>query len=169
MSVWKQARPPLIVSLTTTLNDDGSPNASPRTWWTPVSYEPPIVVLSVKPQSDTYRNITERKRFALQLPPTKYGEQILHTAKPLPYGENELDDVGLPWEHLSPDGFVVVCGVPYFLCSVQSSQMVGDHALFFALVIGHGNFNGEGVRDVLVHRSRNVFVDLGGEREERPY
>lgn len=176
-NLWKGMRPPLVTSLVATRGEDGSVNASPKSWWTPVSYEPPVVMLSVKPGSDTDRNIRESGLFVLHLPGTMQAQQVLHTAKPLPYGENELDDQKIEWEWLEENGLPVVPYVPWMpwlYCGVVSrmdaQQGLSDHTLYLAKVARAGGFEkGSGVTDVLLHRGRNEFVMAGDTYQVEPY
>ena len=174
VNVWKQAAPPLVVSLVTTHDGEGNVNASPKTWWTPTSYEPPRLVLAVKPDSDTHLNIEKTGLFALHLPPTidwQLTQKVFHTAKKLEYGKNELDDVGLAWnwsEHpvASNLKFAAVEGMPWFGCMVHTKYESGDHTVYEGQIV-QAAIAREGeeqkVQSVLLHRGLNKFVSVGGD------
>lgn len=176
--MWKKMKPPLVTSLVTTANRNGQGNASPKSWWTPVNYDPPMLILSTKIGSDSERNIEETRYFVLHLPGQETAEKVLHTAKPLPYGENELDDVGLdhePYHVLESLKIPVVPAMPHMLCKVISWVPMArkvDHSLWLATVEDwrtpgrNGNLD---VSDVLLHKGRNVFVQVGAQYEVEPY
>jgi len=200
-SPWLDARPPGIVSLVTTVDGHGRGNASPKVWWMPTSYEPPLVLLSLKPESDTARNIAETALFVLHIPSggdlLDTTKKVLDTAKPLPHGDNELDDVGIEWEWLEHDKLErplpYVSQWPWFCCWVTTMHETGDHVLVTAQVGLAGGFSPAeydgrriesfekvlhdeqwydgGVGEVLMHRGRNVFnvVMQGNEFSVPPY
>lgn len=180
MNVWKQASAPLVVSLVTTFDQESRVNASPKTWWTPTSYDPPRLVLAVKPESDTAMNIEKVGMFALHLPPDYSDEvtrRVLHTAKTLPYGENELDDQELNWRwqsHPEADNirFATVDGMPWFGCMVATKLVSGDHHLYEAqVVMSATGREGEdqAIESVLLHRGQNRFVHMGDTFEVERY
>lgn len=175
--LWKEMRPPLVTSLVTTVGNDFTVNASPKSWWSPVSYDPPIVMLSVKPRSDTDRNISETGMFVLHLPYEENAQEVLHTAKPLPYGDNELDDQKIPWEWLDHERLKLrmpyIPEMPWLCCWVVSVMREHpgflDHNVYLAQVGLSGGFGPEGVEDALLHRGRNEFVRMGSTFEVEPY
>lgn len=178
MNVWKQLLPPLVVSLVATFDDEGRVNASPKTWWSPTSYTPPQLILAVKPESDTHANIELTGRWVLHLPPGNRHDvatKVLHTAKKLPRGENELDDVGLSWswqEHPDMEGWMwpVVDHMPFIACMATSKIEGGDHTVYEGQVVMAGVENDElGIETVLLHRGQNVFVDIGQEWKAERY
>lgn len=182
-SPWLDARPPAVVSLVTTVDGHGRGNASPKVWWMPTSYEPPLVLLSLKPETDTAKNIEETGLFCLQIPDCEdfvSTTAVLHTAKPLPRGENELDDVGFHWEWLRHEKLErplpYIHSWPWFVCWASWTQVTGDHILVCGQVGLAGGFvpaeyktedlDGDsfqsytgGIGDVLLHRGRNVFMN----------
>lgn len=176
-NLWKDMRPPLVTSLVTTVGEDGSVNASPKSWWTPISYQPPALVLSVRPDSDTARNIRETGVFVLHLPPQEIAKEVLHTAKRLPYGENELIDQKLDFSMIEhdrlPRPIPVITDIPWMLCFALSVVNAGDwsdHDVYTAQVVMAGGFNPEeGVEDVLIHRTRNEFMRLCESVMVEPY
>lgn len=173
-NVWKDARPPLVVALVTTVDREGRPNASPKSWWTPTSYDPPKMVMALQPGSDTAKNIDQTGTWILHLPTVDVARKVLHTAKKLPHGECELDDVGLPWvwkEHkMLPHPLPLIDGMPWFICWVMSRFVSGDHVVFEGQVGIAGGFEPTlGIPDVLLHRGRNRFVELGDEFDVEPY
>jgi flavin reductase (DIM6/NTAB) family NADH-FMN oxidoreductase RutF len=186
-SPWLDARYPAVVALVSTVDGEGRVNASPKVWWSPTSYSPPMLMLSVKPDTDTRLNIDETGMFVLHLPGGSDIEevrQVLHTAKRLPHGDNELDDVGLKWQWLEHDALerpMPYCPqFPWFCCWVTWRTSHGDHELYLAQVGLSGGYEpaelhedtvegddrairsfswySGGIGEVLLHRGRNVFV-----------
>jgi len=124
-------------------------------------------MLSVKPDSDTDRNIRETGLFVLHLPTEEMAKSVLHTAKPLPYGDNELDDQGIKWQWLEHDQLYrsvpYIPEIPWMVCWVTQSLNAHpdhtDHNVYTGQVGLAGGFEEDsGVTDILLHRSRNEFV-----------
>lgn len=175
--VWRSTQIPLVTSLVTTVDKHGRANASPKSWWTPVSYQPPMLVLSVKPESDTAWNLLDTGEFVLHVPQQHFAEKVLHTAKRLPYGECELDDVGLPWEWIDgEDGLKLPCVVtmPWLRCTGQLLRKAApfddaDHDLWLGTVVDYDPQDATWTKSVLLHRGRNTFVEVGDEYTVTPY
>lgn len=172
--MWKEMKPPLVTSLVTTASVAGEFNASPKSWWTPVNYEPPMLMLSTKTGSDSDVNIDKTRQFILHLPPQSAAQKVLHTAKPLPYGENELDDVQIPYEvYTGRDELKipVVNEWPWMYCTVVVPICVprdADHSIWLAEVKDWGGYDGE-VTEALLHKGRNTFVEVGQLYDVEPY
>lgn len=171
--MWKQMKPPLVTSLVTTVNMHGEGNASPKTWWSPVSYAPAEVMLATKPDSHTTLNIKDNGLFVLHLPPQELAEQVLHTAKPLPYGECELDDVGIEYKYLDLEDkkLPYVPTIPWAAFTViAADENFGDHVTWLGRVLEYGGLGSDcEVNDVLLHKGRNTFVQIGMQYDVEPY
>jgi flavin reductase (DIM6/NTAB) family NADH-FMN oxidoreductase RutF len=177
--------------MVSTVDGQGRGNCSPKVWWVPTSYEPPQVLLSLKPETDTAANIDETGFWVLHIPSGWRVREVLHTAKRLPRGENELDDVGLEYEWLEP-GPKVPARVPYmpywpwFVCMSVWKTRTGDHDLYCGQVSLAGGFKPatpeepkvskwpmeyvDGIEDVLLHRGANIFRrSSGGDFGVEPY
>ncbi len=174
MNVWKDIRLPLVAGLVTTVSPDGKGNAAPGTWWTPTSYDPPLMVIVRRPESDTALNVQETGTWVMHFPPLGTAKQVLHTAKKLPRGECELDDVGLKYdwfEHpMLPIPMPVVREFPFVICWATTMMPSGDHLIFEGQVGVAGGFSrADGVPHVLLHRGVNVFTSIGREYEVERY
>jgi flavin reductase (DIM6/NTAB) family NADH-FMN oxidoreductase RutF len=86
---------PRVVLLITTLNSKGSTNAAPVSFATPISFNPPIVLISLAPVRHTYKNILETKEFVINILSKEYLDQVLRCAIPHQEGINKLQQAGL--------------------------------------------------------------------------
>lgn len=88
-SILKKGPYPTLVAVVTTIHK-GIVNAAPITWFTPCSYDPPLMMICVKRGSDTLENIIDNHQFILQTVPYEYAFSIHKMAKKLPRERSEL-------------------------------------------------------------------------------
>ena len=92
---------PRPIAVVSTLNEDGSLNVAPFSFFTGVSVRPmivafsPIIRSSTGELKDTPRNIVREKEFVINFVTEKNYEKINKTAAELPYGEDEFRFSGL--------------------------------------------------------------------------
>jgi len=94
---WFHLLHPKVIHLVTTLDSRGRINAAPFTWITPISDDPPIILMAAWYESDTFKNIEETGEFVLNVVPKELKQKILICAKKPPRGVNELEKAGLTW------------------------------------------------------------------------
>lgn len=92
---------PRPIAVVSTLNEDGSNNVAPFSFFTAVSASPMIVAFSPLIRSstgqikDTPRNILREKEFVINIVSESIAEKINNTSTELPYGEDEFQLSGL--------------------------------------------------------------------------
>jgi flavin reductase (DIM6/NTAB) family NADH-FMN oxidoreductase RutF len=88
---------PMLVTIITTINKDGVINAAPYSLVMPydVSRKNPQILIGLRKQSHTYKNIMETKEFVVNLPTASYLEEIMEMCKLYPEGVNELENTTL--------------------------------------------------------------------------
>ena len=86
---------PRPIAFVTTLNTDGSVNAAPFSFFTVLTPNPPLVVVSVLRDNglvkDTAKNILNNKEFVIHLVDEDLLEQMNIAAARLKYGESEVE------------------------------------------------------------------------------
>ncbi len=87
--VFKQGPFPSLVGVVTTLYGD-TVNVAPVTWWTPCSYEPPLIMMAIKKDNDTFKNILFTKEFVIQTVKQGLHNDVHQCAKSLPRDVSEL-------------------------------------------------------------------------------
>ncbi|TNE78255.1 MAG: flavin reductase family protein [Gammaproteobacteria bacterium] len=99
--VLTQTAIPRPVAWVLSENPDGGYNLAPFSFFTPITSNPPLVMLSVghkptdKTNKDTRVNIEQRKDFVLHIAHRELAGAVTETSRTLPLGESELDDLGL--------------------------------------------------------------------------
>jgi flavin reductase (DIM6/NTAB) family NADH-FMN oxidoreductase RutF len=88
---------PRLLVLITTLDMLDSIDALPADFITPVIFNPPIIMVSIKPETNTYQNIMEKKEFVINILSMEYLSKVVGCDKHLPKGFNKLEDAGLHW------------------------------------------------------------------------
>ncbi len=133
---------PRPVAWALTENPGGDYNLAPFSYFTAVSSEPPLVLLSMgkKPDGtvkDTRNNILARKHFVIHIAHREMAQAMTETSRTLPLGESELALADLPTVPF--DGFPVPrlrdCRVA-MACEFYDIKEIGPNAqgLIFARI-----------------------------------
>ena len=89
--MFKDKLLPTLVSVVTTMYE-GVVNAAPITWFSPCSYDPPLIMLAIKYNSDTLINALKEREFVLQTFPVYDAQEVHNLARRLPRNESEIDE-----------------------------------------------------------------------------
>lgn len=90
---------PRPIAWVSTLNEDGSVNVAPFSFFNVFGSAPPLVIFGVGNKSpgvpkDTVRNIEREKEFVVNLVDEHTAEAMNLSAAALPYGQSEMDYIG---------------------------------------------------------------------------
>jgi flavin reductase (DIM6/NTAB) family NADH-FMN oxidoreductase RutF len=96
---------PRPIAWTSTLNEDGSANLAPFSFFTGVSSDPPTCLICVsrrrrqsdgtRPPKDTWRNIERTGEYVIHVVDDALAAQMNATSREFPYGTDEIAEVGL--------------------------------------------------------------------------
>ena len=100
-------------------------------WMTQVSYNPPLVVISVAPQRYTYEFIMESKVFAINL--LDAGQQALAKHFGTSSGRKVDKFKDVPYSTKRTGAPILKEAIAYLECDVVSTFAAGDHSL----IVGH--------------------------------
>jgi flavin reductase (DIM6/NTAB) family NADH-FMN oxidoreductase RutF len=132
---------PRPIAFVTTMNENGSINAAPFSYFNAVASAPPTIIISITFKSngekkDSLRNIERTDEFVVNT----VGEWMLgpvnHCAAEYPYGVSEVEKVGLTTvasEIVSPPR--IVESPVHFECKRQQQVQVGDGSQGSAVVV----------------------------------
>lgn len=91
---------PRPIAWVTTINEEGSVNAAPYSFFNVFGSNPPLVAFAPGNKEkglpkDTARNVRENREFVIHLVSNDLADDMVTTAQTLPHGEEELAAVGL--------------------------------------------------------------------------
>lgn len=118
---------PRPASLVVTQNSSQGYNVAPFSWFTLVSYEPPLLLLALKKTTDTLFNILSRLEWMCVFVDRKYAQEIVLCSRKLPYGICELDDIQNLKLGEENGEMVVVPNVGWIKCKFRKHIETGDH------------------------------------------
>src|SRR6185295_3776788 len=96
---------PRPIAWVSTLNEDGSANLAPFSFFTGITSDPPMCLICVsrrrqqpdgtRPPKDTWRNIERTGEYVIHVVNDALGAQMDATSRDFPYGTDEFAAVGL--------------------------------------------------------------------------
>jgi flavin reductase (DIM6/NTAB) family NADH-FMN oxidoreductase RutF len=131
---------PRPIAWVTTLNEDGSVNAAPFSFFNVFGAEPPLVIFAPGDRrdgspKDTARNCRRTGEFVVNLVDAALGEAMVRTAASLPYGTSETEQGKLATAASSTVSAPRIKAAPAALeCHVHSIQQIGENRLILGIV-----------------------------------
>jgi len=131
---------PRPIAWVTTLNENGSVNAAPFSFFNVFGDDPPLVIFAPGDRADgtpkdSALNAKRTGEFVVNLVNEEMKEAMNGTAATLPHGESEADHLGLatlPSSVISPPR---IAAAPASLeCKVHSIQEIGSNRLILGIV-----------------------------------
>jgi len=105
-------------------------------WVTQVSFDPPLVVLSVNPQNASYAILRAGRAFTVNVLERKQLELARRFGTTSSREEDKLADV--PWHAAGNKAPILDDALAYFECELQDHYPAGDHELVVGRVVaGH--------------------------------
>ncbi|MFQ6056457.1 MAG: flavin reductase family protein [Methanosarcinales archaeon] len=127
---------PRLLTLITTKNLKNGVNAAPIDFCSPISFNPPILLVSLTPQIRTHKNIQETGEFVINILSKEYLDQVLRCAAKYPEGVNKLNLVGLKYyssEFVKPSR--IKDAKIWLECKLLEERRMGDHFAVFGEVV----------------------------------
>lgn len=112
-----------------------NPNGSVVAWSTPVSFDPPLLAISLQPRRYTHELIEKTNMFAVNVPTMDIVQETFYLGTHSGREENKFDSTGLTVRpgHVLEVPIVGEC-IASIECTVQGALETGDHTLFIGLV-----------------------------------
>lgn len=104
---------PLPVTVLTTVDNKGTPNAAPYSCVMPILRPLPLIAVASALPRDTLRNIRKNRQFVVNVIGRPSFREAMRTARPYPPGVNELEKVGLdtaPAKRVAPPRIAAAIG-----------------------------------------------------------
>jgi flavin reductase (DIM6/NTAB) family NADH-FMN oxidoreductase RutF len=131
---------PRPIAWVTTLNEDGSVNAAPFSFFNMFGDEPPLVIFAPGNRDDgspkdTARNCERTGEFVVNLVDEALAEVMVRTAASVPYGVSETEREALETTASSAIAPPRIAAAPAALeCKVHSIQRIGENRLVLGIV-----------------------------------
>lgn len=131
---------PRPIAWVTTLNEDGSVNAAPFSFFNVFGAEPPLVIFAPGDRDDgspkdTARNARRTGEFVVNLVDEPLSDVMNRTSATLPYGVSETDREGLSTFPSSTVAPPRIADAPAALeCKVHSIQRIGENRIVLGIV-----------------------------------
>ncbi len=154
----------------------GPPNIITLAWLTPVSHEPPLVVIAVAPRRYSHALISQGREVTINIPPWERLEETYFCGHVSGRDADKFAECALtplPSRNVKPPG-VAEC-LATLECAVEDERVMGDHTVFVLRVLRivadeeavAGRFGlGEGEPTTIHHLGGRVFAPLGGPAQE---
>ena len=131
---------PRPIAWVTTLNEDGSVNAAPFSFFNVFGSEPPLVIFAPGDRDDgspkdTARNCRHTGEFVVNLVDEPLAEVMNRTSAAVPYGVSETEREALETAASSSVSPPRIAAAPAALeCKVHSIQQIGENRLILGIV-----------------------------------
>ena len=165
---------PRPIAWVLTENESKDYNVAPFSYFTAVSSDPALLMFSIgkkkdSDMKDTLRNIRDRNQFVIHIADINLADQVNQSAKALPYGESELNAIGL--ETTMIDNFPIPRiskAKVAFACSLYDIKEIGNTPMSMVFAeIEHAVINDEIItendnRYMIESEKLNPLSRLGG-------
>jgi flavin reductase (DIM6/NTAB) family NADH-FMN oxidoreductase RutF len=127
---------PYHTALVTCCDAGGNPNIITIAWLIPVSIHPPLLVISVRPERYSYKQILSNSEFVVNMATFEIAHQALYCGRKSGSEVNKFAATGLtprPARHVHPP-IIEECPA-HIECRLQQDIEVGDHHLLVGEVL----------------------------------
>jgi flavin reductase (DIM6/NTAB) family NADH-FMN oxidoreductase RutF len=119
-----------------TCAEEGRPNVLTVAWSTPLSFDPPLVGISIGKNRYSHGVISRTKEFAISVPPSSLLEKVKGCGTLSGRKGDKFREVGLtPLPSRRLRAPAVKEGIAHLECRVVKEVEVGDHTLFVGEVV----------------------------------
>jgi len=132
---WKMLVPRLTV-LVTTLDDNNKADVAPFSFISPISFDPPILMISIGINKHSYWNIVRRKEFVVNIPTKKLTEKILVAGEKYNPNVSKIERAGLKTKPAKKVGAprLSEC-IGYLECYLEDAKKIGDHVAVYGKIL----------------------------------
>ncbi len=166
--VYRLLHPRQVVLVTCA--EEGKPNVLTVAWSTPLSFDPPLVGVSIGKNRYSHGVISRSGEFAISIPPASLLEKVKRCGTLSGRNRDKFREVNLtPLPSRRLRAPVVKEGIAHLECRVVKKVEVGDHTLFVGEVVeayadervfDGEKFNPEAV-ELIYHLGGTHFLFLG--------
>ena len=151
---WKLMSPRLTV-LITTVDAKGKPDVSPFSFVSPVSFDPPLLMVAIGINKHSYWNLMRKREFVVNIPTEKMLEKVWIAGEKWDEEVSKIERAGLQTEKSEKVGppRLSEC-VAHIECYLDDAKKYGDHVIIIGRVVAVG------VNEDFVDEDGRLKVDL---------
>jgi len=133
---WYRILGPRVTVLVSTIDKNGISNAAPVSFVSPLSADPALLMIALRPERHTLANIREMKDFVLNLPGEKLLNQAMICSKPFPKGVSEIKEAKLTEVKAKKVKAprIAEC-LAWIECKFSQEYPTGDHQLIIGEIL----------------------------------
>ncbi|RLG21816.1 hypothetical protein DRN74_00095 [Candidatus Micrarchaeota archaeon] len=127
---------PRLTVLVTTMDARGVADVAAFSFVTPISFDPPMLLLAVGPNKHSYWSITTKKEFVVNVPSEELAEKIMIAGEPFDPKASKIERAGfetIPSKVVGPPS-IKDC-VANIECYVEDARKYGDHVIIVGKVV----------------------------------
>ena len=132
---WKLMSPRLT-ALVTTMDSKGRADVSPFSWISPISFNPPLLMIAVGPNKHSYWNLTQKKEFVVNIPTEKMLDKIWTAGEKWDAEISKIERAGLQTgksEKVGPPR-LTECAAN-IECYLEETKKAGDHIIIIGRIV----------------------------------
>lgn len=153
---------PKMAFFLTSISKEGKPNVMACAWATPVSEEPPIVIVCVSKESYTAELINETKEFVINIPTKKLLKALWICGKTSGRDTDKFKKAGLKYSKAKSIRAPVIDGcIGHIECKVWKIIEAGECYAFFGNVV-HAEAEQRYLKKGLWAEEAEIPLHLGG-------
>lgn len=125
-------RPTVLV---TTMSKRGKADVAPFSFVGPISFDPPLLMISVGPKKHSYWNITFKEEFVVNIPSEDMLDKIWTAGEPWDEETSKIERAGFETKESNLVGPPLLTECPVSMeCIVKDAKKTGDHILIIGEV-----------------------------------
>jgi flavin reductase (DIM6/NTAB) family NADH-FMN oxidoreductase RutF len=152
--------------LITSLDENENPNIMTAAWIIPTSVEPPLIVMSIRPERYSFRLIKNSKEFIVNIPTYNLVKEVLFCGRRSGKNVRKFNDLDLtPMKAKKVKPPIIKECIGHIECTVKEIITTGDHELIIGDVIAAYAIEGyfEDYYDIrkfhpCLHLGKNTFT-----------
>ncbi|MFX0068837.1 MAG: flavin reductase family protein [Promethearchaeota archaeon] len=127
---------PYNATLVSCTDKDGKPNVLAIAWIIPVSVNPPLLAMSIRPERHSHRLISETKEFVVNIPTFQLAKKVLGCGKLSGREYDKFKELALETQNAKKVTSPIIkdC-IAHIECKLIKSFELGDHTLMIGKVV----------------------------------
>jgi len=127
---------PYNSTLVTSKGKDGNANVMAVAWIIPVSINPPLLAISIRPERYSHKLIRETKEFAVNIPTFNQAKKVLICGRRTGRNTDKLKDAGFKTEKAETVAAPLIkeC-IAHIECKLVKTVKTGDHTLMTGRIV----------------------------------